>query len=128
MFAACLLVPLLILCCSYLYSAQACLVIHSTAAMLIFNLEHPRPLYALPKRLILYTFCLDICSYLYERTRKVPGVQVYGPSPAAAGHRGRASLCTFNVDGLHATDLSTLLDASGVAVRSGHHCTQPIHR
>eukprot|EP00983_Pelagomonas_calceolata_P068878 1150117-Pelagomonas_calceolata.AAC.11 len=67
-------------------------------------------------------------SYLYERTSKVQGVQVYGPSPKAAGHRGRAALCTFNVDGLHATDLSTLLDASGVAVRSGHHCTQPVHR
>jgi len=70
----------------------------------------------------------ELGNYLYERTSKVQGVQVYGPSPKAAGHRGRAALCTFNVDGLHATDLSTLLDASGVAVRSGHHCTQPVHR
>lgn len=68
------------------------------------------------------------CRYLYERTAKVNGVKVYGPSPASAGQRGRAALATFNVEGLHATDLSTLLDASGVAVRSGHHCTQPVHR
>lgn len=68
------------------------------------------------------------CSYLYERVSKVKGVTVYGPSPAAAGRRGRASLAAFNVQGLHPTDVSTLLDASGVAVRSGHHCTQPVHR
>lgn len=64
--------------------------------------------------------------YLYERLSKVPRVTVYGPPPSAP--RGRASLCSFNVEGLHATDVSTLLDFSGVAVRSGHHCTQPLHK
>ena len=53
-------------------------------------------------------------------------VQIYGPRPGVAG--GRAALAAFNVDGLHATDVSTILDQSGVAVRSGHHCTQPLHR
>jgi cysteine desulfurase/selenocysteine lyase len=32
------------------------------------------------------------------------------------------------VDGIHANDLSTMLDDGGVAIRSGHHCTQPLHR
>ena len=50
---------------------------------------------------------------------------VYGPPPSAGSHR--AALATFNVAGLHATDVSTLLDQGGVAVRSGHHCTQPLH-
>ena len=37
-------------------------------------------------------------------------------------------MAAFNVDGLHATDISMVLDTKGVAVRSGHHCTQPLHR
>jgi cysteine desulfurase/selenocysteine lyase len=56
----------------------------------------------------------------------VQRVTLYGPPPSHP--LGRASLCAFNVEGLHATDVSTLLDNAGVAVRSGHHCTQPLHR
>jgi len=70
----------------------------------------------------------DIGTYLYDRLAAVPKVTIYGPSPKQAGARGRASLASFNVEGLHATDVSTLLDNAGVAVRSGHHCTQPLHR
>ena len=58
-----------------------------------------------------------------ELMHRVPGVTLYGPPPGSP----RAALAAFNVTGLHATDVSTLLDASGVAVRSGHHCTQPLH-
>jgi len=68
----------------------------------------------------------ELGEYLYTKLSEVPGVTIYGPTQSAKG--GRAALCAFNVEGLHATDLSTLLDASGVAVRSGHHCTQPVHR
>lgn len=68
----------------------------------------------------------ELGGYLYERLASVPGVTIYGPPPSVP--RGRASLAAFNVGGLHATDVSTLLDAAGVAVRSGHHCTQPLHR
>lgn len=64
-------------------------------------------------------------TYLYEQLAAVPGVTIYGPPPA----RGRAALASFNIDNLHATDISTALnDFHGVAVRSGHHCTQPLHR
>lgn len=42
----------------------------------------------------------------------VKGVTIYGPPPS----RGRAALCTFNVEGLHATDVSTLLDQAGGTV------------
>jgi cysteine desulfurase/selenocysteine lyase len=61
---------------------------------------------------------------LHERLLSVDGVTVYGP---AAG-QPRASLVAFNVHGLHANDVCTLLDQAGVATRSGHHCTQPLHR
>lgn len=43
----------------------------------------------------------------------VTNLTIYGPNPC----RGRAALCSFNVDGLHATDISTLLDQEG---DSGH--------
>ncbi|KAK9824493.1 hypothetical protein WJX72_010804 [[Myrmecia] bisecta] len=65
----------------------------------------------------------ELGGYLYDKLRAVNGVRIYGPPPS----RGRAALCSFNVDGLHATDIATLLDQEGVAVRSGHHCTQPLH-
>lgn len=68
----------------------------------------------------------ELGGYLYERLSAVDKVTIYGPPPTVK--RGRASLASFNVGGLHATDVSTLLDASGVAVRSGHHCTQPLHK
>ena len=76
--------------------------------------------------LVIISACFAL-SYLYERLSRVPRVKIYGPPPGASP-RGRASLCAFNVDGLHATDVSTMLDLAGVAVRSGHHCTQPLHR
>ena len=63
---------------------------------------------------------------LPPQLRSINGVRIYGPTPEAAG--GRAALATFNVEGIHPTDISTLLDAAGVAVRSGHLCTQPVHR
>lgn len=67
----------------------------------------------------------EIGAYLYEQLARVDGVTVYGPPPDAPG--GRAALAAFNMEGLHATDVSMLLDAAGVAVRSGHHCAQPLH-
>lgn len=59
---------------------------------------------------------------LYDALRSaVPGLTVLGPA------RGRAGLCAFSVAGCHPTDVSTLADAQGVALRSGHHCAQPLH-
>ena len=72
----------------------------------------------------IHDYEIEIGTYLYEKLSAVPGVTIYGPPPA----RGRASLCAFNVDGIHANDLCTLLDQAGIACRSGHHCTQPLHR
>jgi cysteine desulfurase/selenocysteine lyase len=54
----------------------------------------------------------------------VPGVSVVGPPAGVA----RSGLASFVVDGVHAHDVSQYLDAQGIAVRSGHHCAQPLHR
>jgi cysteine desulfurase / selenocysteine lyase len=68
----------------------------------------------------------DLVGFLYERISSVEGVRIYGPKPDQG--LGRGGLVAFNVEGLHPTDVSMLLDASGVAVRSGHHCAQPLHQ
>ncbi len=54
----------------------------------------------------------------------VPGIRVVGP-PAGVP---RSGLVSFDVDGVHAHDVAQYLDAQGIAVRSGHHCAQPLHR
>lgn len=65
--------------------------------------------------------------YLYDRLSTVEGIDIVGPTCDAPG--GRAALAAFTSDVAHATDISTILDqTANVAVRSGHHCTQPLHR
>lgn len=64
----------------------------------------------------------DIAKYLYDQLNAFEEVEIYGPPPP------RAALCAFNVKNVHPSDLATMLDLDGVAVRSGHHCAQPLHR
>jgi len=72
----------------------------------------------------------ELAQYLAGRLRAFPGATVYGPGPGEP----RAALCAFTLKtpggiDVHAHDISTLLDQSGgVAIRAGHHCTQPLHR
>ncbi|PZF57130.1 cysteine desulfurase [Curtobacterium sp. MCBD17_034] len=54
----------------------------------------------------------------------IPGVRVVGPGVGVP----RSGLAAFDVDGVHAHDVSQVLDAQGFAVRAGHHCAQPLHR
>lgn len=69
----------------------------------------------------------ELTAYLFKKLADVPNLRIYGPKPTAEG-KGRAALASFNVENIHASDLSTLLDHEGIAIRSGHHCTQPLHR
>jgi cysteine desulfurase/selenocysteine lyase len=69
----------------------------------------------------------ELTAYLFEKLNSVAGVRIYGPQPTAEG-KGRAALASFTVEGLDSSDVSTLIDQEGVAIRSGHHCTQPLHR
>ena len=69
----------------------------------------------------------ELTAYLFAQLAQIPQIRIYGPKPNAQGE-GRAALAAFTVEGIHANDLSTLLDQEGVAIRSGHHCTQPLHR
>jgi cysteine desulfurase / selenocysteine lyase len=69
----------------------------------------------------------ELTAYLFKKLAEVPNLNIYGKKPNPQG-QGRAALASFNVDGIHGSDLSTLLDHEGIAIRSGHHCTQPLHR
>lgn len=75
----------------------------------------------------IHDYEMELTKYLFEQLATVPNLTVYGPKPNADGS-GRAALAAFTVEGLHANDLSTLMDQAGVAVRSGNHCTQPLHQ
>ncbi|HEY9672698.1 MAG TPA: cysteine desulfurase [Waterburya sp.] len=69
----------------------------------------------------------ELTAYLFEQLRGITDIKVYGPQPTADG-KGRAALASFTVPGLDSSDVSTMLDQEGIAIRSGHHCTQPLHR
>lgn len=75
----------------------------------------------------IHAYEAELTAYLFEQLGKIPEVQVYGPQPKANGE-GRAALASFTAGDVHPHDLSTILDQAGVAIRAGHHCTQPLHR
>jgi cysteine desulfurase/selenocysteine lyase len=60
--------------------------------------------------------------YALERMKEVEGLKIFGPTD------DRTSLITFNIEGVHPHDVSTVLDSYGIAVRAGHHCAQPLTR
>lgn len=68
----------------------------------------------------------ELTAYLFKKLAEVPEIKIYGPKPEADGS-GRVALAAFTAGDIHANDLSMLLNDSGVAIRSGHHCTQPLH-
>jgi cysteine desulfurase / selenocysteine lyase len=66
----------------------------------------------------------ELAVYLYQKLSSVHGITIFGPTDP----NHRAALCAFSHDTVHPSDLSTFLDVEGVAVRSGHHCCQPLHK
>ena len=62
----------------------------------------------------------DLLGYATEQFSAVPGVRLIG----TAAHK--ASVVSFVVEGVHAHDVGTIVDQQGVAIRTGHHCTQPV--
>ena len=62
----------------------------------------------------------EIATYASERLGALPWLKLYGTAP------GKGAIFSFTVDGLHPHDVSTIIDRSGVAIRAGHHCAQPL--
>jgi cysteine desulfurase/selenocysteine lyase len=64
-----------------------------------------------------------LIEYALSELAKLPQIHVVGPLSAA----DRTSVVTFLYTGVHAHDVAQILDSEGVAIRSGHHCTMPLH-
>jgi len=62
----------------------------------------------------------EILTYALERLAEVPGIQFIGKAAE------RASVISFLIEGVHPYDLGELLDKQGIAIRTGHHCTEPV--
>ncbi|HVZ04600.1 cysteine desulfurase [Hyphomicrobium sp.] len=62
----------------------------------------------------------ELGAYAAERLAGLPWLKLYGTAP------GKGAIFSFAVDGLHPHDVSTIIDRSGVAIRAGHHCAQPL--
>ncbi|MGC5771089.1 cysteine desulfurase [Paenibacillus pabuli] len=63
-----------------------------------------------------------LAAYATERMAEIDGLTIYGPAKRHIG------VVTFNLGDVHPHDVATVLDASGVAIRAGHHCCQPLMR
>ena len=75
----------------------------------------------------IHAYEVELTAYLWQQLLQIPELQLYGPRPSATGE-GRAALASFTAGAVHPHDLSTILDQAGIAIRAGHHCTQPLHR
>ncbi|MBU5355756.1 cysteine desulfurase [Paenibacillus barcinonensis] len=63
-----------------------------------------------------------LAAYATERLSEIDGLRIYGPAKRHVG------VVTFNLGDVHPHDVATVLDASGIAIRAGHHCCQPLMR
>ncbi len=66
----------------------------------------------------------ELVGYAIDRMAAIPDITLYGPNDVSQ----RGGVVSFNFPDLHPHDIGTVLDQYGVAIRSGHHCTQPLWR
>ena len=64
----------------------------------------------------------ELTKYAHERLKRTKGLEIYGPENPET----KAGVISFNLGDIHAHDMASLLDEDGIAVRSGHHCAQPL--
>lgn len=62
----------------------------------------------------------ELLTYATKKLKSIPGLKVIGEAD------NKASVISFALDGIHPHDLATLIDKEGVAIRTGHHCAQPL--
>ncbi len=62
----------------------------------------------------------DLCAYAHEKLSQINALRVFGTAP------GKGAIVSFELEGIHAHDISMVIDRSGVAVRAGTHCAQPL--
>lgn len=64
----------------------------------------------------------ELLQYATEKLKSIPGLKIYGEA------KNKASVISFGLEGIHPHDIASLTDKEGVAIRTGHHCTQPLMR
>jgi cysteine desulfurase / selenocysteine lyase len=62
----------------------------------------------------------ELLAYAMEAVGAIPGLRIFGTSKEKAG------VISFTLDGVHPHDIGTILDQEGIAIRTGHHCAQPV--
>ena len=62
----------------------------------------------------------ELVEYATKQLLTIEGLKIYGTA------RNKTSVISFNIDGIHPYDIGTILDKLGIAVRTGHHCAQPV--
>ena len=62
----------------------------------------------------------DLTVYAHQRLGELNWLKIHGRA------RGKGAIVSFSIDGLHPHDIATIIDRSGIAVRAGHHCAQPL--
>jgi cysteine desulfurase/selenocysteine lyase len=62
----------------------------------------------------------ELLAYATQAVSRIEGVRIIGTAPE------KASVISFVIDGVHPHDVGTILDQEGIAVRTGHHCAQPV--
>lgn len=63
---------------------------------------------------------LELLAYATERLSEIEDLRIYGTS------KNKTSVISFNIEGIHPYDIGSIIDKLGIAVRTGHHCAQPI--
>jgi len=62
----------------------------------------------------------ELLEYATDKLKEIKGMKIYGEAAE------KTAVISFNIEGLHPYDIGTLLDKMGIAVRTGHHCAQPV--
>lgn len=62
----------------------------------------------------------ELLAYATDALQQIPGLKLIGTAPE------KASILSFVMEGIHPHDIGTIVDREGVAIRTGHHCTQPV--
>jgi cysteine desulfurase / selenocysteine lyase len=66
------------------------------------------------------TYEQELLAYAMSAVRAIPGVRIFGTA------REKAGVISFSLEGVHPHDIATILDQEGIAIRTGHHCAQPV--
>lgn len=64
----------------------------------------------------------EVLNYATERLQEIKGLRIIGTA------KKKASVASFVIEGIHPYDIGTIIDTDGIAIRTGHHCTQPTLR